>query len=104
VAREKVFEELMLQDDISSLEDILRILGSTRGGEWQIFRDRANDFVNTINLGKLKLKGYETMTKIRWLSIFLYNHNTIEDLKGQILLIGKLLTSTYFLVSSETNK
>jgi len=52
VAREKVFEEFMLQDPISSLADVLRILGSTRGGEWQIFRDRANDFVNTINLGK----------------------------------------------------
>ncbi|XP_029342967.1 uncharacterized protein LOC100162707 isoform X1 [Acyrthosiphon pisum] len=51
VAREKTFEEIMLQDNISSLADILRILGSTRGGEWQIFRDRANDFVNTINLG-----------------------------------------------------
>jgi len=54
VAKEKVFEELMLQDPILSLADILRILGSTRGGEWQIFRDRTNDFVNTINLGKLK--------------------------------------------------
>ncbi|KAL5243912.1 hypothetical protein ACI65C_011322 [Semiaphis heraclei] len=51
VDREKVFEEFLLQDPISSLADVLRILGSTRGGEWQIFRDRANDFVNTINLG-----------------------------------------------------
>lgn len=54
VDREKVFEEFLLQDPISSLADVLRILGSTRGGEWQIFRDRANDFVNTINLGKLR--------------------------------------------------
>ncbi|XP_022165367.1 uncharacterized protein LOC111030262 [Myzus persicae] len=51
VAREKVFEELLLQEPISSLQDILRILGSTRGGKWQIFRDRDSDFVNTINLG-----------------------------------------------------
>ncbi|XP_060836567.1 beta-alanyl-dopamine/carcinine hydrolase-like isoform X2 [Rhopalosiphum padi] len=51
VAREKTLEELMLQKPITSLSDILRILGSTRGGEWQIFRDRPNDFVNTINLG-----------------------------------------------------
>lgn len=81
MAREKTFEEIVLQDKISSLTDILRILGSTRGGEWQIFRDRANDFVNTINLGKLKLKGYETLTKVRWLSIFVYNHyHIIEDM------------------------
>lgn len=66
MAREEEFKELMLQDDILSLADILRILGSTRDGKWQIFRDRANDFVNTINLGKLKLKGYKTLTKLRW--------------------------------------
>jgi len=53
VARENTFKELLQQKPITSLSDILNVLGSTRGGEWQIFRDRQNDFVNTINLGKL---------------------------------------------------
>ncbi|KAF0747070.1 Uncharacterized protein FWK35_00031943, partial [Aphis craccivora] len=51
VARENTFKELLQQKPITSLSDILNVLGSTRGGEWQIFRDRQNDFVNTINLG-----------------------------------------------------
>lgn len=53
MARENTFKELLQQKPITSLSDILNVLGSTRGGEWQIFRDRQNDFVNTINLGKL---------------------------------------------------
>lgn len=56
MARENTFKELLQQKPITSLTDILNILGSTRGGEWQIFRDRQNDFVNTINLGKLNNK------------------------------------------------
>lgn len=56
MARENAFKKLLQQNPIISLTDILNILGSTRGVEWQIFRDRQNDFVNTINLGKLSKK------------------------------------------------
>lgn len=109
----------MLQEDISSLEDILRILGSTRGGKWQIFRDRASDFVNTINLGKLKLKGYETLTKLRWhrycctiiatlknFNILLVIKKTIIKIKQKTKTFNRKICdySSYFLLSSETNK
>ncbi|KAL4121316.1 hypothetical protein QTP88_013855 [Uroleucon formosanum] len=119
LAREEEFKELMLQEDISSLEDILRILGSTRGGKWQIFRDRASDFVNTINLGKLKLKGYETLTKLRWhrycctiiatlknFNILLVIKKTIIKIKQKTKTFNRKICdySSYFLLSSETNK
>jgi len=55
-AREKLFSELIKISTLKSLNDALGILGATQIGKYQIYTDKPDDPVNTINTGVFDFK------------------------------------------------
>lgn len=51
IARESRYRNMTKEHPVVNAIDILNILGDTEDEKWQIYRDRPDDFVNTINTG-----------------------------------------------------